>query len=172
MKTLFKNKTKYTKTVYDQFLAFHSKKYHFTYTAYTAIVIALILQVNSHNYTLAILLCFGLTAFILWRLFRPISEVTKEYKSEKIQKEKEFTFTFYDKFFIIEDEKEFSKIKYYQLYKAFETKKFFYLYLDKTHSFLLDKSTFKKNNPSAFSQFIKKKCWWGYHCEKEQKEHD
>ena len=107
-------------------------------------------------------MCFGLTAFILWRFFRPISEVTKEYKSEKIQKEKEFTFTFYDKFFMIEDEKEFSEMKYHQLYKAFETKTFFYLYLDKTHSFLLDKSTFQKSNPSDFSEFIRKKCWWGY----------
>lgn len=167
LKILFKNKTKYTKATYDKFLAFHSKKYHFTYTLYTALVIAfilfgLILQIRYHNFTLAIVLCCGMTAFILWRFFRPISDVSKEYKSEKIKNEKEFTFTFYEPFFIIENEKEFSKIKYYQLHKIFETNDFFYLYIDKTHSFLLDKSCFKKNNPSDFSIFIKKKCWWCY----------
>lgn len=167
MKVLFKNTTQYTKTTYDKFLAFHSKKYHFSYTAYTALVVAfillsLILQVKVHNFTLAIVLCCGLTTFVLWRFFRPISDVSKEYKSEKIQKEKQFTFIFFHNFFTIEDEKEFSKIKYYQLYKVFETESFFYLYIDKTHSFLVDKSKFKENNPSAFSDFIKRKCWWCY----------
>lgn len=167
MKLLFTNTTKYTKAVYDKYLAFHSKKYHFSYIAYTSIVVAfillcLILQIKSHNFTIAILLCCGLTGFILWRFFRPVSEVSKEYKSEKIQKEKEFTFKFYEKFFTIEDEKEFSKIKYYQLYKVFETIDFFYLYIDKTHAFLMDKSKFQKDNPSEFTRFIKKKCWWKF----------
>lgn len=167
MKLLFKNTTKYTKSVYNKFLAFHSKKYHFYYVAYTAIIVAFILlaltlQVKSHNFSLAILLCCGLTAFVLWRFFRPISDISKEYKSEKIKNEKEFTFCFYEKFFTIEDDKEFSKMKYYQLYRAFETMDFFYLYIDKKHSFLIDKSKFKKNNPSDFSKFIKKKCWWCY----------
>lgn len=167
MKILFKNTTKYTKSLYDRFLAFHSEKYRFTYMAYTAIIIAfilfgLILQVKYHNYTIAILLCCGLTAFIFWRFFRPISEVSKEYKSDKIQKEQEFTFKFYPNFFIVQDDKEFSEIKYYELYRAFETEDYFYLYIDKTHAFLLDKTTFKKDNPSEFSAFIKKKCWWKY----------
>ncbi|MCI8470170.1 MAG: YcxB family protein [Clostridia bacterium] len=167
MKVLFKNKTTYTKATYDKFLAFHSKKYHFSYTAYTALVVAfilfgLVLQVKAHNFTLAIVLCCSLTAFVLWRFFRPISDVSKEYKSEKIQKEKQFTFKFYHKFFTIEDEKEYSKMKYYQLYKVFETADFFYLYIDKTHALLLDKTKFKKNNPSEFLDFIKRKCWWCY----------
>ena len=162
MKLLFKNTTRYTKAVYDKFLVFHRKKYHFTYTAYTAIVVAfilfgLILQVKYHNFSIAIALCCVLTFFLLWRFFRPISEVSKEYKSDKIQKEKEFTFKFYEKFFTVEDKKEISKIKYYKLYKVFETSDFFYLYIDKTHSFLIDKSKFKKNNPFEFSSFIKKK---------------
>lgn len=167
LKLLFKNTTKYTKDIYDKFLAFHSKKYHFTYTAYTTfvtafILISLVLQVKYHNFTIAILLCCGMTCFILWRFFRPISDVAKEYKSEKIQKEQSFTFKFYENFFTIEDLKVYSKIKYYQLYRVFETNDFFYLYLDKTHSFLLDKSCFKKGNVEDFSLFLKKKCWWNY----------
>ncbi len=53
-------------------------------------------------------------------------------------------------------------MKYYQLYKVFETADFFYLYIDKTHALLLDKTKFKKNNPSEFLDFIKRKCWWCY----------
>lgn len=167
MKLLFKNTTQYTKPVYDEFLEFHRKKYHLTYTIYTAVVTALVLfcivlQVKYHNFTLAILVCCVLTAFILWRLLHPVSEVAKEYKSDKIKKEKEFTFKFYDKFFIVSDDKEFSKLKYFNLYRVFETNSFFYLYIDKTHSFLLNKSCFKKQNPHEFSIFIKKKCWWCY----------
>lgn len=165
LKLLFENTTKYTKTTYDTFLAFHSKKYHFSYTLYTALIVAfilfaLVMQIKYHNYTLAFIFCFGMTFFILWRFFRPISDISKEYKSEKIKKEKEFTFKFYDNFFMVEDDKQFSKLKYYQLHKVFETNDFFYLYLDKNHSFLLNKDGFKKKNSSAFSTFIKKKCWW------------
>ena len=148
LKLLFENTTKYTKTTYDTFLAFHSKKYHFSYTLCTALVVAfilfaLVLQIKYHNYTLAFIFCCGMTAFVLWRFFRPISDISKEYKSEKIKKEKEFTFKFYDNFFMVEDDKQFSK-----------------LYLDKNHSFLLNTTCFKKKNPSDFSTFIKKKCWW------------
>ncbi len=165
LKILFKNKTKYTKTVYDKFLIFHNKKYQLTYMAYTTVIVifilsSLILQVKYHNFTIAIVLCCGLTVFVFWRFFRPITEVSNEYKSEKIQKEKEFTFAFYPKYFIVEDDKQYSKIKYYQLYRVFETVDFFYLYLDKKHAFLLDKTKFKKDNPSEFSSFIKKNCWW------------
>lgn len=146
---------------------FHNKKYHFAYIAYTVFVLSflllfLIIQVKSHNLTLAFLACCGLTFFILWRFFRPVSDVKKEYKSDKIQKQTKFTFKFYHKLFTIEDDKQISTIKYYQLYRVFETRDFFYLYIDKSHSFLIDKSCFKKNSPDNFSKFIKKKCWWNY----------
>ncbi len=165
MKLLFKNTTTYNKDIYDKFLLFHQKRYHFSYTVYTATVVALILfvlilQVKYHNFTIAILFCCVFTIFILWRYFHPIAEVSKEYQSDKIQKGKSFTFKFYDNFFIIENIKEFSKFKYYKLYKVFETVDFFYLYIDKTHAFLLDKTKFKNNNSQQFSDFIKKKCWW------------
>ena len=135
--------------------------------AYTAMVVAfilfgLILQVQYHNFTIAITLCGILTAFILWRILHPVSEVSKEYKSDKIQKEKKYTFKFYEKFFTIEDFKEILKMRYYKLYKVFETADFFYLYIDKTHSFLIDKSKFKNDKSAEFSTFIKKKCWWCY----------
>ena len=167
MKLLFKNTTKYSKSVYDEFLKFHRKKYRFTYILYNVIVIALILfcltvQVQYHNFSGSILFCIILSLFILWRYLHPIEEVTKEYNSDKIQKEKSFTFKFYDKFFTCEDIKEFSKFKYYKLHKVYETNNFFYLYIDKTHSFILDKTKFNENKSAEFSNFIKKKAFFRY----------
>jgi len=167
LKPLFKNTTKYTKTVYQEFLQFHSNHYKFSSILYTVTIIALLLfcviaQVKVHNFTLAITFCMILTGFFLWRLLHPISEVSKELKSDKIQKEKEFTFLFFDKHFKIRDKLQVENIKYYKLYKIFETSTFFYLYIDRTHAFLLDKSHFSIGSPEEFSEFIHKKCWYKF----------
>lgn len=167
MKLLFENTTKYTQEIYNTFLEFHSKKFGFSYVLYNVISIALILfcivmLVAYHYLTIAIFLCCILTGFILWRYLHPIMEVSKEFNSEKIQKETSFTFKFYKTFFTCQDDKFISKIKYYKLRKVFETDNFFYLYIDRNHSFLIDKSKFKYNNSSDFSNFIKKKLWFNY----------
>ena len=57
---------------------------------------------------------------------------------------------------------EYSTMKYYKLKKVFETKKYFYLYIDKRHAFILDKNGFKKGDITTFSDFIKKKCLFKY----------
>ena len=139
----------------------------FRHVLYSATVIGLILfclilQIKYYNINIAILFCFGLTFFILWRLLHPISEISKEYKSEKIQKKKEYNFKFYDKYFTINDGNNIFNIKYFKLYKIFETNDFFYFYIDKNHAFLIDKKTFKNNATSSFSSFIQKKCWWKF----------
>ena len=114
LKVLFKNTTQYSKQVYDKFLEFHKKKYRIPYIAFNIVVIALILfclvlQVQYHNFNIAILICILLTTFILWRYLHPISEIEKEYKSEKIKNEKTFTFKFYENFMTCEDFKKISK---------------------------------------------------------------
>lgn len=167
LKLLFENTTKYNKFIYNKYLEFHNKKYRFTYVCYTAFVVAfilfgLILQVQYHNYSIAIFLCCILTFFVLWRIFKPVSEIVTEYKSDKIQNEKVFTFKFYDKCFMIKDNNILYEVKYFQLYRVFEVSDFFYLYIDKKHAFLLDKSKFKNDNVTEFSSFIKKKCWWNF----------
>jgi len=167
MKLLFKNTTTYTKEIYDEFLIFHNQKFKYSYILYTAVIIALILyliimQVKNHNITLAIILSSILSGFFLWRYLHPISVVQKEYKSEKILKNEQFTFKFYEKFFTIENAKLINKMKYHKLRKIFETQNFFYLYVDKTHSYLIQKSKFINNESSNFSFFIKKKCRFKY----------
>lgn len=147
LKILFKNKTKYTKQAYKKFVEIHNKTHNFTYTLYTVIVIALlliclVLQVNNHTYSLAITFCLIITCFILWRFFHPVSVVSKQFNSSTIQTEKEFTFNFYNKYFKIIDNNQFEIFKYYKIYKVYETDNFFYLYTNRTHSFLINKNNF------------------------------
>ena len=106
MKLLFKNRTKYSKKVYNEYLNFHRNKYNLSYKFYTIIVALLLffcigMQVKYHYYSLAILLCVIFTCFILWRLFRPVYEVKKEYQSKKIADEQTFIFKFYENCFVI-----------------------------------------------------------------------
>lgn len=167
LKILFKNTTKYDKHIYNKFLQFHKNTFNFSYTLYTAIVLiaiffCLAMQVQYHNYSIAILLAISLTCFFLWRFLHPISEVSKDFNSAKIQNEKEFTFSFYEKFFKIRDKNKYEVIKYKNLYRIFETAEFFYLYIDKTHSYLVSKCGFTKGTSSEFSNFIKKKYWFRF----------
>lgn len=167
MKILFKNKTKYTKEVYNQFLEIHRIKYNFSYRLYTVITIILIffcltLQVQYHNYTLAVLFCIIFTIFFLWRFLHPFFIVNNELQSDKIINEKVFSFIFYDNFFKIRYDKSFYKLKYYKLYRIFDTNDFFYLYIDRNHAFLLNKNDFCIGNAKDFALFIKKKCRFKY----------
>ena len=167
MNLLFKNKTKYSKEVYTEFLNFHNSHYKYSYIVYTAFISISLLffifaQVQNHHINYAFILCSGLTCFILYRFFHPIFKVSKEYKSEKIQNEKEYTFKFYEKNFTVEDQKTISTSKYSKLYRVFETEQFFYLYIDRTHSLLLENTKFSKGDFRDFSDFIRKKCWFKY----------
>lgn len=167
MKLLFKNTTKYTKKNYDEFLNFHSEHYKYWYLSYTLlmscfIVFFIVVQINLHNISISYVFCIVLTAFILWRIFHPIFEVKKEYESEKIKEEKSYTFKFYEKKFSVLNLRYISEAKYSDLYKVFETDTFFYLYIDKKHSILLEKAKFTKGTSNDFSTFIKKKCWYKY----------
>ena len=163
LKILFKNKTKYSKEIYKQFVDFHSKKYHFSYVLFTATIIFLILfcivlQISYRYYSLAILSCIIFTCFCLYRYFHPISVVNKELKGKTLQEEKSFTFKFYEKYFKIQYKLQIDTVKYYQIRKIFETKNFFYLYIDRTHAFIINKENFLIGKPADFSEFLKKKC--------------
>ena len=92
------------------------------------------------------------------------SEVSKEFNSEKIQDEKEFTFTFYEKKIKIRqnDKLETYIIKYNELYRVYKTEDFYYLYTDSRHSLLINTNSFIIGNSEDFSEFIKKKCKFKY----------
>lgn len=164
---LFKNITTYTKKVYDEFTAFHKKHFSLRYHAYTFLIVIFILisigtRIQSFNYTLIILFVILLIVFLLWRFFRPIEEARKYDKNNKTIKQITYTFSFYEKYFKVSDKKEYSIFKYKDIYKIYETKRFFYLYVDRVHSLLIDKSNFKKGTSIEFKQFLIKKCPFKY----------
>lgn len=162
MKALFKNKTSYSKDVYDNFLEFHGKKFGFRFKLYNILIIAIILScivylVAYNIYSSAIVFCLILVIFIVWRFLKPISLVNKEYCSDKIRNSTTYIFNFYEKYFTVQDKKNISKVKYHKLHKIFDAQNFFYLYVDNTYAFLIDKSGFVKGDPNNFYVFIKKK---------------
>ncbi len=165
MEILFKNKTKYTKDTYAKYLQFHQNKFKNKYIFNTTVTILLILfciiiNLQYSNQSAIFILLIILSIFCFYSFFYPIKQVKKELKTEKFEKEKEFTFKFYKNFFTISDTKSIEKIQYWKLYKIYETKDFFYLYIDKNHAFLLNKTTFSKGNTSDFFKFIKRKIWF------------
>ena len=167
LKILFKNTTKYSKSIYTKFLQFHKKQYGLKYSLYTALIsflllFCIIVQLKVHNIALIVVFCTIIVCFFLWRYVRPITEVNKEFQSQKIQSEEEFTFIFYEKCIKISGKSKTYSLKYYQLYKIFETDSFFYLYIDSNHSLLLDKNSFLIGSSNDFSNFIHKKCWYKF----------
>jgi len=167
MNILFKNTTKYTKQAYEKYLQFHQNKYGYNYQFITIVTILLlcfciIMNLKYTNYITTIILAIILGTFCYYRFFNPKKKVEKELKTEKFKNEKEFTFTFYEKYFIVSDNKDSYKLRYWHLHKVFETDDFFYLYINKDHAFLLEKSTFSKGNISEFLDFLKKKIWYRF----------
>ncbi len=164
---LFKNKTKYTKQMYKDFLEFHDNKFGFKESFYIIfismlIIFCIILYIYNKYYLQSILFSMILLFFLYWKIIKPIKEVKKDFNSEKITEEETFKFIFCNSYFKIFNNLKYSKIRYFNLYKVFETNKFIYFYLDNEHALLLDKDGFYFGDKNDFSKFIKKKCWYKY----------
>ena len=168
MEPLFINKTKYSKQVYKKFIEFHQNKYGRQYSLYTIVVVLLFIfclamQIRYDNFQLASIFILAIILFLLWRFFHPIKELKDELKSDKLQEEQTFTFSFYPNFFIISNGSEKNKCYYWKLYKVFETSDFIYLYINKKYAYLLSKKCFCSGNYNDFNSFIRKKCWLRVH---------
>jgi len=112
---------------------------------------------NYNHWNLIVLLIFCLMAFIIYRIYSQKIIVKKEMNSSKILEQQEFTFKFYEKNLTINTDEGIEKFKYINIWKAFETNKYFYLYIDKTHAFILDKKGFINYNNNKFRKFLKSK---------------
>lgn len=162
MKVLYKNTTKYTKEAYEEFLAFHQKKFGLKYKIGTVIGVILLVFCAIMNFRygstlIGMLFFLGIVGFLMYRYNNPIKKITKERNSDKIKNEREFTFTFYDSNIKIVGNKVNSKIRYWHLKKIYEEKEFIYLYIDEEHAFVLQKDCFTIGNYKDFMTFIKKK---------------
>jgi len=165
MKKLFENTTTYSSDIYKEFVKFHNKKYNLQYHLYTLFVLCLIVfcmvsQFLYNNISLGILFIFIMILFLIWRVFHPYFFVKKEAKSDKVQKRLTNTYSLYDNYMEIKNNKNIVKLKYYKLYKLFETENNFYLYISKSHSFVLSKTGFSIGNADEFYRFLKKKMWY------------
>lgn len=162
MEKLFENTTTYTPEVYKDFVLFHNKKYNLKYHLYTLFILFLIVfcmvsQFLHGDIVLGICFVIFMILFLTWRVFYPNFFVKKEAKSDKVQKQMKNTYSFYDKYMTIKNQKDNIKLNYYKLYKIFETENYFYLYINKNYSFVLDKYNFSIGEPDEFYKFIKKK---------------
>lgn len=164
MKILFKNRTILSKENYLKLLEFHQKKNNWKYWLYTAIlfllfIVAIAFQISNRNYLLIFLLSTFLVVFLSYRFFYPYYKTGKELKSDKVQHNLENYYFFYEKYFKVKNKFGNDKIKYYKLYKVYENENFFYLYMDKTNAFIIDKSGFSVGTIQDFKKFMKSKVW-------------
>ena len=173
---LFKNSTKYSKNLYDEFTHFHDSKNSLAYNLFTIFILilliyCLVMTIKSKIVFLSILFTLVLIVFICYRLVNPIFLYKKEVTKKSIVKEKTFKFYFYDNYFKIRENLNYDIIRYLKLYKVFETEKYFYLYFNKNYSFIVDKSGFTQGTSEEFSKFIKSKMWLKYSlCDKTKNE--
>lgn len=163
MKPLFKNITKYNKKNYEQFLEFHSNKYSFSYNLYTitmTILLFFCITLNIVEKNVKYLLFFSciLLAFLLYRIYFPLKRHDKTQKKLKNNEETQCSYSFYKWYFTLNDQ----TFYYFKLYKVFETKDYFYIYLNDEKASLVNKKGFTSGSSEEFSKFIKKKCLLKY----------
>lgn len=163
MKPLFTNTTKYNKNNYEQFLEFHNKKFGFSYNFYTItmtilLLICIVFNIVEKNILFILMFLCILVIFLLYRLYFPFKRHEKTEKQYEKNQETQCTYSFYKWYFTLNNQ----TIYYFKLYKIFETKDYFYLYINDEHAALISKKGFKVGNAEAFSKFIKKKCLFKY----------
>ncbi len=162
MEALFKNKTTFSQENYMKLVAFHQKKNNWKYWLYTAtfsilLIICLAFQLIAKDYLFVFICLFILFGFLAYRFINPYHKTRKELSSDKVQNHMINYYFFYEKYFKIKNKLGTSKLKYYKLYKVYETKEYFYLYIAKDYAFILDKNGFEIGSTKQFSQFMKHK---------------
>lgn len=165
MKILFKNNTKYTKEKYNDFIEFHQKKYGKKIIIKLLLILICVLYIvilnlmNRNWKIILLLLIIGVACYFLNNMKK-----TRQSSNNKqmITKQKTFTFYFYEKYIKIKCGRKFDRLKYFELYKVFETKEYFFLYTDESHSLIISKDGFEIGNAKEFTNFIKKKCLLKY----------
>ena len=163
MKPLFKNITIYNSKNYNQFIKFHGQKFNFSYNMYTLIMAVLliyciILNIIQINILLILLFLTMLILIFLFRMYLPMKRYQKTKKKFTQNKQTSVTINFFKFHFTLEKK----AFPYYKLYKVFETKDYFYLYVDEENAVLISKNGFKIGTTKQFSEFIKKKCLFKY----------
>lgn len=162
-KVLFKNITTYNNKNYAQFLKFHNDKYEFSYNSYTIImsillIYCVIINIKNKNILTTLLFILLLISFVLLRFYLPLRRLKKTKENIRKSSTSIHTFFFYDYYLKVDKQ----IIYYFKLYKIFETKDYFYLYINQDYALMLDKKGFQIGTVENFRSFIKKKCLLKY----------
>ena len=164
MKVLFKNKTTYTKQVYIEYHEFHNKKFGKKQIIYTVVIsilllFCIVLNLIYSKIPIALIFVLILIGFVWYRIYYPKKQVLNQMKEHS---NKEYTFTFYNSYMTIENEKEKYKYNYWKLHRLCQNRKYFYLYVDNCHAFILQKNMFTTGNVKDFNKFIRKKTLFSF----------
>ena len=122
------------------------------------LIYCIILNIKQKNIPLILLFVALLIGFLLWKIYFPLKRYQKTQKNLAKTKDTGFTFSFYDLYFLVDKK----PIYYFKLYKVFETKDYFYLYINQDYAVMVSKNGFKIGTAEDFSKFIKKKCLLKY----------
>ena len=163
MKPLFKNITIYNSKNYNQFIKFHGDKFNFSYNAYTIVMLLLmiyciILNIIQKNLLLFLVFVAMFALTVVIRMYLPGKRYQKTKKKFAEKKQTSVTIDFFKFHFKVEQ----NVYPYLKLYKVFETKDYFYLYVDEENAVLVNKDGFKLGTAEEFTDFIKKKCLFKY----------
>ena len=163
MELLFKNITKSSKKIYDQFLDFHNKRYKKRDNIQkTFFIIAasymIIFNIIHNEFRMVLIISLLAAIYLVGNNYQQKKVVKKEYKSDKVVKEKLIVYYFYDKKFEIELNNQKQEFKYYQIYRIHQDEYNIYLYTDKTHTFIIDKNGFEIGTMQEFRNFLRQKC--------------
>ena len=122
------------------------------------LVYCVILNIVQKNIKFVFMFLALLIVFLLFRLYIPMRKYKKTQKQYSKNQENTFTFSFYKHYFTLNK----TTFYYFKLYKVFETKDYFYLYINNENAAMVSKNGFKVGTVEKFSKFIKKKCLLKY----------
>lgn len=158
MKEIFKNRTTCTQKEYNRFLTVQIREFGVSEVIYKILGIVcflffLAISIRYKEYKLLVCIV-PIFMFFLWANFkRPMDDIKKNKEIEEFSN----IYYFYKTYFIIECDKEKSKVFYFNLYRVIETEKSFYLYVSRDKAFLLSKEGFINSTSNEFKKFIFKR---------------
>ena len=163
MEPLFVNTTIYSKKEFNSFFIFHRNKYLKKYVIWGILFVIYIIMlavVNLINKNWIVIGVLAIIAIAIYIYYSYINLNRKKKNNNKLAQQK-FKFDFYDKYVVVNNnEKE--KLKYFKFYRVFETNTHFYMYINTEYSLIINKQNFTKGTIEEFRKFIKKKCLFKY----------
>lgn len=157
MESLFENKTKYTKEIYDDFINFQANKYGFKEMIWyiIAILALFILSISCIGVLKwRVLIFWVIIGLIIYVFLRDGKTAKKQYKGVLRRTNDIAEYKFFDRYIETKYNGEQSKTYYIEIKKVFELEDRYYMFISKKYAFVLMKDGFTKGNNEEFRQFL------------------